>query len=60
MDNGEVLFMSRETRNNISPDSFATGRPVGELAVLEYPINFEKFGAAKTINNVVDWTRESM
>ncbi|KAL7541905.1 hypothetical protein ACHAXR_011364, partial [Thalassiosira sp. AJA248-18] len=50
MDSGKELFMSL----------FATGRANAGLAVLEFPLNFEKFTKEKTIRNVVDWMWESM
>ena len=57
---GEALFMSRETRDKLDPELFVTGNPIAELAVLEYPLNFEKFTKAKTIDNVVEWMQESL
>ncbi|KAL7541353.1 hypothetical protein ACHAWF_006910 [Thalassiosira exigua] len=60
MDNGQDLFMSQETRDKLTADQFLTGSPVPELAVLEYPLNFEMFQMEKTIDNVVDWIQESV
>ena len=60
MDCGEEMFMSRETRDRLDPELFATGNAVAELVVLEYPLNFERFPGAKKIENVVAWMRESM
>ena len=57
MENGSELFMSRQTRDNLDRAIFVTGKP--ELAVLEFPLNFERFQKSKTIENVVEWMRES-
>ena len=57
MENGSELFMSRKTRETVDRDEFVTGKP--ELAVLEFPLNFERFQRSKTIDNVVEWMRES-
>lgn len=60
MENGQDMFMSRETRDKLDPDVFLSGKPVPALEVLEFPLNFERFQKEKTIENVIEWMQESI
>jgi hypothetical protein len=63
MENGQSLFMSRETKEKLMKEKLmedsllVTGKPI--LDHLEYVLNFEPFTKSKTIVNVTEWMFES-
>lgn len=62
MENGQSLFMSRETKDKLMKEKLddsplVTGKPM--LDHLEYCLNFERFTKAKTVVNVTEWMFES-
>jgi hypothetical protein len=64
MENGQSLFMSRETKEKLmngklmEDSPIVTRKPI--LDHLEYVLNFEHFKKSKIIANVTEWMFESM
>jgi len=53
MEDGQLIFMSKETKDKLNSSLFVTGMPI--LDNLEYALNFERFDLPKTIGNVTKW-----
>ena len=58
MTDGQTLFMSKRTQERLDNSMFVTGQPI--LAPLEFPLNFERFTDAKTVENVSEWMFSSI
>ena len=58
MANGQSLFMSNETMQQLDDDMFNNRAP--QVANLEIPLNFERFDGAKTVDKVAAWMDSSV